>query len=310
MSLTTLLGIEYPIIQGAMAQIATYELAAAVSNGGGLGIIASGGMSGRELREQIKLCREQTKNPFGVNLMLMMDNCAELVEIIISEQVPVVTTGAGTPKPYLDELHRAGIKVIPVVPNVKLAKKMAALGVDGIIAEGTEAGGHVGEITTMALLPQVVAAVELPVIAAGGIATGGGIVAALALGAVGVQMGTVFLGTDECPAHENFKNTILAADDMATLLTGQSIGAPVRSLKNTMTEAYFQLEKETAPREELEKLALGSLRRAVKDGDVETGTVMAGQICGLVNEIKPAATVIQDLVKDYQRTVANLPKSI
>lgn len=306
MSLTTLLKIKYPIIQGAMAQIATSELVVAVSNAGGLGIIASGGMSASQLQSEIDLCRAQTEKPFGVNLMLLSENIQELVEVVVANHIAVVTTGAGTPKPYLAQLKAAGVLVIPVVPTVSIAKKMADLGVDAIIAEGTEAGGHVGEITTMALLPQVAAAVDIPVIAAGGIGNGQGMVAAFALGAVGVQCGSLFLSASECPVADNFKTAVLAAKETDTIVTGRSLGAPVRSLKNELTLTYQQLEREEVSRHELEKLTLGSLSKAVKEGDVEQGTVMVGQIVGLVNEVRPAKEIIETLMSEQAETLARL----
>lgn len=232
MSLTEMLQIKYPILQGAMAQIATYELASAVSNAGGLGIIASGGMSADALREQIRLCKEKTTKPFAVNIMLMMPNCPELVDVIIEEDVRVVTTGAGTPKPFMEKFKAAGIKVIAVIPSVKIAQKMEKIGVDAVVAEGTEAGGHVGETTTMALVRQVVSAVNIPVIAAGGIADGHGMAAVYALGASGVQIGTLFLVAEECPVPASFKQAVLDATDTSTTVTGRRNGAPVRSIKN------------------------------------------------------------------------------
>lgn len=295
MSITKLLGIEYPILQGAMAQIALAELAAAVSNAGGLGIIASGGFSAERLREEIHKCRALTDRPFGVNLMLMAPNRDELAQLVVDEGVKVVTTGAGSPKNYIQMWQAAGIIVIPVVPSVQIARKMAALGVDAIVAEGTEAGGHVGETTTMALIPQVADAVTIPVIAAGGIADGRGMAAAFALGAQGVQVGTRFLATAECPAHERFKQAVVAAQDGDTLVTGRSLGVPVRSIKNKMTLEYMKLERENADKDELELLAMGSLRKAVLEGDTENGSVMAGQIAGLVREITTVREVITSM---------------
>lgn len=295
MSITGMLGIEYPIIQGAMAQIALAELAAAVSNAGGLGIIASGGFNAERLREEIHKCRSLTDRPFGVNLMLMAPNRDELAQLVVDEGVQVVTTGAGSPKNYIQMWKAAGIIIIPVVPSVQIARKMAALGVDAIVAEGTEAGGHVGETTTMALIPQVADAVTIPVIAAGGIADGRGVAAAFALGAQGVQVGTRFLATAECPAHERFKQAVVAAADGDTLVTGRSLGVPVRSIKNKMTLEYMKLERENADKDELELLAMGSLRKAVLEGDTENGSVMAGQIAGLVREITTVREVITSM---------------
>ncbi|EFS8405326.1 DUF561 domain-containing protein [Listeria monocytogenes] len=306
MSLTEMLQIKYPILQGAMAQIATYELASAVSNAGGLGIIASGGMSEDTLREQIRLCKEKTTKPFAVNIMLMMPNCPELVDVIIEEDVRVVTTGAGTPKPFMEKFKAAGIKVIAVIPSVKIAQKMEEIGVDAVVAEGTEAGGHVGETTTMALVRQVVSAVNIPVIAAGGIADGHGMAAVYALGASGVQIGTLFLVAEECPVPASFKQAVLDATDTSTTVTGRRNGAPVRSIKNPMIQKYVELENENASRDKLEELTLGSLRKAVHEGDVENGSVMAGQICGMLKEIRSTSDIIESLMKESKQVASNL----
>ncbi|MCD1953489.1 nitronate monooxygenase family protein [Listeria monocytogenes] len=306
MSLTEMLQIKYPILQGAMAQIATYELASAVSNAGGLGIIASGGMSADALREQIRLCKEKTTKPFAVNIMLMMPNCPELVDVIIEEDVRVVTTGAGTPKPFMEKFKAAGIKVIAVIPSVKIAQKMEKIGVDAVVAEGTEAGGHVGETTTMALVRQVVSAVNIPVIAAGGTADGHGMAAVYALGASGVQIGTLFLVAEECPVPASFKQAVLDATDTSTTVTGRRNGAPVRSIKNPMIQKYVELENENASRDKLEELTLGSLRKAVHEGDVENGSVMAGQICGMLTEIRSTSDIIENLMKESKQVASNL----
>ncbi|EEA7571693.1 DUF561 domain-containing protein [Listeria monocytogenes] len=306
MSLIEMLQIKYPILQGAMAQIATYELASAVSNAGGLGIIASGGMSADALREQIRLCKEKTTKPFAVNIMLMMPNCPELVDVIIEEDVRVVTTGAGTPKPFMEKFKAAGIKVIAVIPSVKIAQKMEEIGVDAVVAEGTEAGGHVGETTTMALVRQVVSAVNIPVIAAGGIADGHGMAAVYALGASGVQIGTLFLVAEECPVPASFKQAVLDATDTSTTVTGRRNGAPVRSIKNPMIQKYVELENENASRDKLEELTLGSLRKAVHEGDVENGSVMAGQICGMLTEIRSTSDIIENLMKESKQVASNL----
>ncbi|HDI3695203.1 TPA: DUF561 domain-containing protein [Listeria monocytogenes] len=306
MSLTEMLQIKYPILQGAMAQIATYELASAVSNAGGLGIIASGGMSADALREQIRLCKEKTTKPFAVNIMLMMPNCPELVDVIIEEDVRVVTTGAGTPKPFMEKFKAAGIKVIAVIPSVKIAQKMEEIGVDAVVAEGTEAGGHVGETTIMALVRQVVSAVNIPVIAAGGIADGHGMAAVYALGASGVQIGTLFLVAEECPVPASFKQAVLDATDTSTTVTGRRNGAPVRSIKNPMIQKYVELENENASRDKLEELTLGSLRKAVHEGDVENGSVMAGQICGMLTEIRSTSDIIENLMKESKQVASNL----
>lgn len=306
MAITQLLGIKYPVFQGAMAQIARYELASAVSNAGGLGILASGGMSPEELREQIKKCKEQTTKPFAVNLMLMMPNINEIIDVVIEEGVKIVTTGAGTPRKFMPRLTEAGVKVIPVIPSVKAAKKMEELGCAAVVVEGMEAGGHVGTSTTMALLPQVTKAVNIPVIAAGGIADGRGVAAAFCLGASGVQMGTVFLATHECPISIEYKNLIVEADDTSTTLTGMKFGAPVRGIKNELTKRYHELEAQSSTLMELEELTLGSLRKAVYDGDVENGSVMSGQIAGLVDEIRSVEQVIVDILEEAKTTLANV----
>ncbi|MGC9250787.1 nitronate monooxygenase [Listeria ivanovii] len=306
MSITNLLNIKYPIIQGAMAQIAKAPLVAAVSNAGGLGIIASGGMSADMLREEIQKTKSLTDKPFGVNLMLMMTNIAELTEVIIEEKIAIVTTGAGTPKTFMPVWKEAGIIVIPVVPSVMIAKRMEKMEADAVIAEGTEAGGHVGETTTMALLPQIVDAVTIPVIGAGGIADGRGIAAALSLGAQGVQIGTRFLATEECPVHPDFKAAVIKASDRDTMVTGRKAGAPVRSIKNKMIKEYIRLEEENADRDTLEELTLGSLRKAVQEGDTDNGSVMAGQIAGLITEIKPCKDVIEEMMAETKQVISNL----
>ena len=306
MTITQLLGIKYPIFQGGMAQIARYELTSAVSNAGGLGILASGGMRPEELREQIKKCKEQTTKPFAVNLMLMMPNINEIIDVVIEEGVKIVTTGAGTPRKFMPRLTEAGVKVIPVIPSVKAAKKMEELGCAAVVVEGMEAGGHVGTSTTMALLPQVTKAVNIPVIAAGGIADGRGVAAAFCLGASGVQMGTVFLATHECPISIEYKNLIVEADDTSTTLTGMKFGAPVRGIKNELTKRYHELEAQSSTLMELEELTLGSLRKAVYDGDVENGSVMSGQIAGLIDEIRSVEQVIVDVLEEAKATLANV----
>lgn len=303
MAITKLLGIKYPVFQGGMAQIARHQLASAVSNAGGLGIIASGGMSPEQLREEIVNCKKYTDKPFAVNLMLMMHNINEIIDVIIDEGVGIVTTGAGTPRKYMPKLKEAGIKVIPVIPSVKAAKKMEELGCDAVVVEGMEAGGHVGESTTMALLPQVTSAVNIPVIAAGGIADGRGVAAAYCLGASGVQMGTVFLATEECPVSENYKNAIIEAVDTSTTLTGTKFGSPVRGIKNELTKRYHELEEKSSTLMELEELTLGSLRKAAYEGDVENGSIMSGQIAGLVNEIRPVKDVIEGIFEEAQKVL-------
>ncbi len=298
MLLNELLPIKYPIFQGAMANISDGKFAASVSNAGALGIIASGGWNATKLREEIKICKSLTKHIFGVNVMLMNPDVANIIDVICEEKVAVVTTGAGNPGSYVQKLQEAGCKVFPVVASVALAKRMERYGVDGIIAEGTESGGHVGEATTMSLVPQVVEAVTVPVIAAGGIASGKQFNAALSLGAIGVQIGTLMLATEECPIHINYKEAVLKARDNDTTVTGRSLGAPVRILKNEMAREYIELEKNAANRDELEAISLGGLRRAVLEGDMKRGSVMMGQTAGLIKEVLPVATVLKDLIKD------------
>lgn len=290
-----LLGIEYPVIQGGMAWVATAELAAAVSNGGGLGLIAAGGAPADVVREQIKKCRALTDKPFGVNVMLMSPFADEVMQVVIEEKPAVVATGAGNPGKYMDALKEAGIKILPVIASVAMAQKMEKMGADAVIAEGTEAGGHIGEITTMCLIPQVSDAVSVPVVAAGGIADKRGAVAAFALGAEGLQVGTRFICSDECIAHENYKAAVLKAKDRDAVVTGRSTGAPVRALKNKLTKEYQRLEKENASFEEIEALGVGGLRRAFEDGDVQMGSLMAGQSAAMVKKIEPCA----DIVKSY-----------
>ncbi len=294
--LSELLGTEFPIIQGGMANIATGEFAAACSNAGALGVIATGGMlEAGLLREQIHICKRLTDKPFGVNLMLMNPCADEMAQIIVEEGVRVVTTGAGSPGKYIPMWKEAGIKVLPVVAAAVLARRLVSQGADAIIAEGTESGGHVGEMTTMALVPQVIDAVDVPVIAAGGIADGRQAAAALALGACGIQVGTCLLASRECPIHENYKQAILKAKDSDTTVTGRSIGGPVRVLKNKMAREYLALEKHGATLEELERVTLGGLRRAVFEGDTEHGSVMAGQVAGMLHEIKPVRQIFEEL---------------
>lgn len=306
--ITKLLGIEYPIIQGGMAWVAEYHLAAAVSNAGGLGIIGAGGASAEWVREQIREAKKLTDRPFGVNVMLMNPEADDIAKVIIEEGVKVVTTGAGNPAKYMEQWKEAGIKVIPVVASVALAKMMERCGADAVVAEGTEAGGHIGEITTMALVPQVVDAVNIPVIAAGGIADGRGIAAAFMLGANGVQMGTHFVVTNESVVHQNYKDKIIKSKDIDSKVTGRKLGHPVRALRNKMINEYLKMEAEGATLEELELLTLGGLRKAVVDGDVETGSVMAGQIAGLVKEQYSCKELIEKLVKEANEILANANK--
>ena len=294
--LNELLGTEFPIIQGGMANIATGEFAAACSNAGALGVIATGGMLEADLlRKQIRICKSLTDKPFGVNLMLMNPCADEMAQIIIEEGVQVVTTGAGSPGKYIPAWKEAGIKVLPVVAASILAKRLVNQGADAIIAEGMESGGHVGEMTTMALVPQVVDAVNVPVIAAGGIADGRQLAAALALGACGVQVGTCLLVSEECPIHENYKAALLNAKDSDTIVTGRIGGSPVRVLKNRMSREYVRQEKAGADKMELEKYTRGSLRRAVFEGDTSTGSLMAGQVAGMLHEVRPVADILDDL---------------
>ena len=301
MKLNELLGIEFPIIQGGMANVATGKFAAAVSNAGALGLVAGGGLDAEALRAEIRDAKAATDKPFGVNLMLMNPHIDELAKVVVEEGVQVVTTGAGNPGKYVPAWKEAGIKVFPVVAAPVLAKRLERYGIDGVIAEGTESGGHVGEMTTMALVPQVADAVSVPVIAAGGIADGRQLAAAFALGACGVQVGTVLLASEECPIHDNYKETVIKAGANDTVVTGRSGGAPVRVLKNKMAREYLRMEKQNLPLEEMEKLTLGSLRRAVFDGDVDTGSFMAGQVAGMVHAIKPLRQIFEELMAGYEK---------
>lgn len=299
--ITELLGIEYPVIQGGMAWVAEYHLAAAVSEAGGLGIIGAGGAPASFVREQIQKAKELTKKPFGVNVMLMNPEADEIAKVIVEEGVSVVTTGAGNPGKYMAMWKEAGIKVIPVVASVGLARMMERSGADAVVAEGTESGGHIGSATTMTLVPQVVDAVEIPVIAAGGIADGRGFAAAMMLGADAVQMGTRFLVAKECTVHDNYKQKVIAAKDIDSAVTGMSNGHPVRQIRNKLTRDYLQLEKEGASLEEMEKLTLGSLRKAVVEGDVVTGTIMAGQIAGMVSKEQTCAEMIDEIMQEAEK---------
>lgn len=300
-----LLGIEYPIIQGGMAWVATYELATAVSEAGGLGIIGAGGAPASWVREQIKQAKKATDKPFGVNLMLMNPEADQIAQIIAEEKVKVVTTGAGNPGKYVQMWKEAGVKVIPVVASVALAKMMERGGVDAVIAEGMESGGHIGKATTMTLVPQVADAVEIPVIAAGGIGDGRGFAAAMMLGAEAVQMGTRFVTAKECTVHENYKQKIIKAKDIDSEVTGTANGHPIRVLRNQMTKAYLKMEKEGASLEELEKMTLGSLRKAVVEGDVTSGSVMAGQISGLIKKEETCKEIILDVMQGARQAIKN-----
>ena len=303
--ITELLNIEYPIIQGGMAWVADYHLAAAVSNAGGLGLIGSGGAPASWVKDQIREVKKLTDKPFGVNIMLMNPEADEIAKVIVEEKVPVVTTGAGNPAKYIKEWKEAGVKVIPVVASCALAKMMERCGADAVVAEGTEAGGHIGEITTMSLVPQVVDAVNIPVIAAGGIADGRGFAAALMLGANAVQMGTHFVATKECNVHENYKEKIIKAKDIDSKVTGRSTGHPVRVLRNQMSNEYIKKEQEGATLEELELLTLGGLRKAVVEGNVKEGSLMAGQIAGLVKKQYTCKELIEKVVTQGQQVIEN-----
>ena len=300
MKLNELLGTEFPIIQGGMANIATGEFAAAGANAGALGMIATGGWDGDRLRQEIRRAKDLTDKPFGVNIMLMSPYVEDIARIVVEEGVRFVTTGAGNPGKYLPAWKDAGIKVMPVVAAGILAQRLSRYDVDAFIAEGCESGGHIGEMNTMALVPQVVDAVSQPVIAAGGIADGRQVAAAFALGACGIQIGTCLLVSEECPIHENYKKALLAAKDSDTMVTGRSSGAPVRVLKNKMARKYLKMERENLPLEQLEKLTLGSLRRAVLEGDVDGGSLMAGQVAGMLHEIRPLRQIFEDLMKGCQ----------
>ncbi|MDY3108633.1 MAG: enoyl-[acyl-carrier-protein] reductase FabK [Lachnospiraceae bacterium] len=301
--ITEILGIEYPIIQGGMAWVAEHRLAAAVSNAGGLGIIGAASAPPEIVRAEIRKCKELTDKPFGVNVMLLNPNAEEVAKVVVEEGVKVVTTGAGNPSKYMAMWKEAGVKVIPVVASVALAKLMERGGADAVVAEGMESGGHIGFTTTMTLVPQVVDAVSIPVIAAGGIADGRGMAAALMLGAEAVQMGTRFVVAEESIVHENYKKKVIKASDIDSEITGASTGHPVRCLRNKMTRQYLELEKSGADFMELEKLTLGSLRNAVMDGDVVNGTVMAGQIAGLIKEEKSCKEIVEEIITEAKAVV-------
>lgn len=303
---TELLGIKYPIIQGGMAWVATHELASAVSNAGGLGIIGAGGAPASWVREQIQAAKKETDKPFGVNLMLMNPEADEIAKVLVEENVKVVTTGAGNPAKYMQMWKAAGIKVIPVVASVALARLMERGGADAVVAEGTESGGHIGSQTTMTLVPQVVDAISIPVIAAGGIADGRGFAAAMMLGAEAVQMGTRFVVANESIVHENYKDRVIKAKDIDSEVTGMSTGHPIRVIRNKMTREYLQKEKDGASLDELEQLTLGALRKAVVEGDVMYGSVMAGQSAGLVHKKESCAEIIQEIMTDAHKLIPNI----
>ncbi|MCD8090579.1 MAG: enoyl-[acyl-carrier-protein] reductase FabK [Clostridiales bacterium] len=306
-----ILGIEYPVFQGGMAWVADASLASAVSNAGGLGIIAAGNAPTDVVRKQIRMAKELTDKPFGVNVMLLSPFVDEVVDMICEEGVKVVTTGAGNPGKHMAKFAENGISVIPVVASVALAKRMEKMGVNAVIAEGMESGGHIGKLTTMVLVPQVVDAVNIPVIAAGGIADSRGVNAAFMLGADGVQVGTRFLVANECTVHQNYKNKVLKAKDIDTVITGNITGHPIRVLKNKLTKAYLAVEKQETGKENpdldrLEELGSGALKKAVVDGDTDNGSVMSGQFAGLVKKEESCADIIQDLIKDLDKVEAVL----
>ncbi len=298
--ITDIFNIEYPIFQGGMAWVAEHNLAAAVSEAGGLGIIGAGGAPAAFVREQIQKVKAATDKPFGVNVMLMNPEADEIAQIIVEEQVKVVTTGAGNPAKYMEQWKAAGVKVVPVVASVAMARIMERGGADAIIAEGMESGGHIGSATTMTLVPQVVDAVAIPVVAAGGIADGRGFAAAFMLGAEGVQIGTRFVVATESIVHENYKAMLIKAKDIDSTVTGMSHGHPIRSIRNKMTREYLRLEKEGTDFMELEKLTLGGLRKAVMEGDVVNGSVMAGQIAGLIKKEQPCKEIITEIMQEAQ----------
>ena len=298
---TELLQIEYPIIQGGMAWVAEHHLAAAVSEAGGFGLIGAASAPPEIVREEIRKAKELTDKPFGVNIMLLNPNADEVAKIVVEEGIQAVTTGAGNPEKYMPMWKEAGVKVIPVVASVAMAKRMERYGADAVVAEGMEAGGHIGNQTTMALIPQIVDAVNIPVIAAGGIGDGRGVAASFMLGAEGVQMGTRFVVADESIVHDNYKDRIVKAKDIDSVVTGQSTGHPVRCLRNQMTKEYIKQEQEGVPFEELERMTRGSLRKAVMDGDILNGTVMAGQIAGLVSKRQSCKEILQEIMTEAEK---------
>lgn len=298
---TELLQIEYPIIQGGMAWVAEHHLAAAVSEAGGFGLIGAASAPPEIVREEIRKAKELTDKPFGVNIMLLNPNADEVAKIVVEEGIQAVTTGAGNPEKYMPMWKEAGVKVIPVVASVAMAKRMERYGADAVVAEGMEAGGHIGNQTTMALIPQIVDAVNIPVITAGGIGDGRGVAASFMLGAEGVQMGTRFVVADESIVHDNYKDRIVKAKDIDSVVTGQSTGHPVRCLRNQMTKEYIKKEQEGVPFEELERMTLGSLRKAVMDGDILNGTVMAGQIAGLVSKRQSCKEILQEIMTEAEK---------
>ncbi len=305
-ALTDLIGIDYPIIQGGMAWVATWQLAAAVSEGGGLGIIGAGSAPVDWVREQVHQVKAHTTRPFGVNVPLFSPFAEQVIQLVIEEQVPVLTTGAGNPTPYIAPLKQAGVIVMPVVASVALARRLERAGADAVVAEGEESGGHIGTVSTMSLVPQVVDAVSIPVVAAGGIGDGRGLVAALALGAAGVQMGTRFVCTEECIAHANYKESIIKANERSTLVTGALAGHPVRCLRNPMSREYESMERAGLPEEQIIEFGTGRLRLAVMEGDVVNGSLMAGQIAGLVHDIVPAAELLRRINAQAEAVLARM----
>jgi enoyl-[acyl-carrier protein] reductase II len=304
--LCNLLNIKYPLFQGAMAWIAGGKLAAAVSQTGGLGVIGAGNADCTWIRQEIVLSRRLTDKPFAVNLMLSSPNIKDVVDLVIQERIPVVTTGGGNPGPYIDRLKQANIKIIPVVASVALAKRLSRLGVDALIAEGTESGGHIAEMTTMCLVPMIVDAVDIPVIAAGGIADGRGFMAALALGAQGVQMGTRFICAEECNVHPAYQEKVIKAQDRDTIVCGTSTGHPVRAIHNKFTRSYLQSEKAGISKQDLEEMGRGRYPAAAVSGNLEDGSILAGQICGLVQKVQPAAEIIADIINDAEQVYRRL----
>lgn len=300
--ITELLSCEYPLIQGGMAWVAEHTLASAVSNAGGIGLIAGGSAPIDYLRDQIRKCKEKTDKPFGVNIMMMSPNADDLAQLCIDEKVAVVTTGAGNPAKYIPAWKEAGIKVIPVIPSVALAKRMERAGADAVVAEGTESGGHIGENTTMCLVPQVVDALEIPVIAAGGIADGRGVAASFMLGAEGVQIGTRFLASEECQIHTTFKELVVKAKDTDSVVTGRYTGHPCRNIKTKFSKKLASGEKDgSLTPDEFEELTLGSLRKAVQDGNLDEGSFLCGAIAGMINNIKPCDAIVKDIMKQAEK---------
>ena len=301
-----LFGITHPIVQGGMAHVGTAELVSAVSNAGALGIIGCGYYQPDWVRHQIRLTKQKTTKPFGINIPLTSPYAKEVIEVILQEHVSIITTGVGNPEPYISRFKQAGMKIVPVVASVAAAQKMEKAGVDAVVAEGMESGGHVGETTTIALVPQVVDAVKIPVIAAGGFADGRGLAAALALGAQGIQMGTRFVCSTECVAHATYKLKILEANDQSTVITGRTTGLPLRSLKNALTDQFHALEQAGASVEEMNMFGAGRMYKGLIEGDIEEGSLLAGQIAGMIKEIKPVKTIIEEIVAEAERVIGAL----